>query len=97
MITDKCLNGTERICLAINKFPQLFKDSKYIVNIQGDEPYIDPLNIDIAITTVIKTIFHLPVQIICTKSIIFISSLFVWMFFDIIFIFFLNRSNYIRI
>jgi 3-deoxy-manno-octulosonate cytidylyltransferase (CMP-KDO synthetase) len=55
MITDKCLNGTERICLAINKFPQLFKDSKYIVNIQGDEPYIDPLNIDIAIKKLINS------------------------------------------
>ena len=54
IITDKCLNGTERICLAINKFPDLFEHAKYIVNIQGDEPYINPSNIDIAIKNFIN-------------------------------------------
>lgn len=49
MITDECLNGTERICLAINKYTQLFVNTTYIVNIQGDEPFINPIHIDVAI------------------------------------------------
>lgn len=55
MITEKCLNGTERICIAINKFPELFQDVEYIVNVQGDEPYINPDNIDIAINKMIQS------------------------------------------
>lgn len=49
LINDECLNGTERICLAIKKYKTIFADTKIIVNIQGDEPFIDPNNIDIAI------------------------------------------------
>ena len=51
MVKDKCLNGTERICLALKKLdtkPQL------IVNVQGDEPFIDPKHIDIAIEKMIN-------------------------------------------
>jgi len=55
MIKEECLNGTERICIAINNFPELFKNVKYIVNVQGDEPYINPDNIDIAINKMIQS------------------------------------------
>ena len=54
MINEECLNGTERICIAINKFPELFKNVKYIVNVQGDEPFINPNHIDIAIEKMVK-------------------------------------------
>ena len=47
MITDECINGTERICIAILKYPEIFNKCKYIVNIQGDEPFTNPLNIDL--------------------------------------------------
>ena len=42
-ITEECLNGTERLCHAIKK---LKKKYDFIINIQGDEPFIDPNNID---------------------------------------------------
>jgi 3-deoxy-manno-octulosonate cytidylyltransferase (CMP-KDO synthetase) len=49
LIKDDCLNGTERICIALKRYNTLFNDYKFIVNIQGDEPYINPEHIDIAI------------------------------------------------
>ena len=45
-VTDECLNGTERICYALKK---INKQYDIIVNIQGDEPFIDPQNIDFII------------------------------------------------
>lgn len=47
----ECLNGTERICNVLEQI-----DSKYdiIVNVQGDEPYINPENIDLAIEKYIE-------------------------------------------
>lgn len=45
-ITDDCLNGTERICKAL---AQIDKKYDIIVNVQGDEPFINPDNIDITI------------------------------------------------
>ena len=48
-ITEPCLNGTERICHALKKYPDLFKEATLIVNVQGDEPFINPAHIDLAI------------------------------------------------
>jgi len=45
-VTEECLNGTERICYALNKLNKMYD---IIVNIQGDEPFIDPMNIDFVI------------------------------------------------
>ena len=42
-ITRKCINGTERICYALDK---LENNYDLIINVQGDEPFIDPCNID---------------------------------------------------
>ena len=55
MIKDECLNGTERICIALNRYNEIFKDTKFIVNVQGDEPFINPNHIDIAITKMLKS------------------------------------------
>ena len=43
IITEDSDNGTERICCSLKQL-----DNKYdiIVNVQGDEPFIDPDNID---------------------------------------------------
>lgn len=51
IVTQNCLNGTERICLAIKQNPELFSRSKIIINVQGDEPFIEPDNISKIITT----------------------------------------------
>lgn len=51
MIKDECLNGTERIFLALQKLEKETdtRDINIIVNVQGDEPFINPDHIDIAI------------------------------------------------
>ena len=43
MITDKCETGTDRVALAIDS---PFKNAEIYVNIQGDEPLINPSAID---------------------------------------------------
>ena len=52
MITEYCLNGTERICKALEK---LNKEYDVVVNVQGDEPFIKSENIDIAINRFVDT------------------------------------------
>lgn len=63
MVQEECLNGTERICLALNKYKDLFDNVEYIVNVQGDEPFIRPNQIDIAISKMLenKNNFNKPV------------------------------------
>ena len=50
-ISEKCLNGTERICLALKKYNL---NADLIVNVQGDEPFINPIHIDLAIQKMIN-------------------------------------------
>jgi 3-deoxy-manno-octulosonate cytidylyltransferase (CMP-KDO synthetase) len=45
-IDSVCLNGTERICKALNNITDQYD---IVVNVQGDEPFIDSYNIDYAI------------------------------------------------
>jgi 3-deoxy-manno-octulosonate cytidylyltransferase (CMP-KDO synthetase) len=60
-VEDKCLNGTERICKALHLL-----DDKYdvIVNVQGDEPFIDPNNIDYCIGKYLEN--EKDTQMVCT-------------------------------
>jgi len=56
-----CLNGTERICHILDKI-----DNKYdiIVNVQGDEPFIDHKNIDLSISKYLENKHHR--DMVCT-------------------------------
>eukprot|EP01084_Bolivina_argentea_P134083 236584_1 len=46
MVQEDCLNGTERICKALSK---LGKKYDIVVNVQGDEPFINPKSVEIGI------------------------------------------------
>ena len=61
MINENCLNGTERICYALKK---INKEYDIIVNVQGDEPFIDPKNIDFVIKKYIN--FKDEEKLVCT-------------------------------
>ena len=50
-ITEYCLNGTERICKSLQK---INKNYDIIINVQGDEPFIDSKNIDFVIDKFIE-------------------------------------------
>jgi 3-deoxy-manno-octulosonate cytidylyltransferase (CMP-KDO synthetase) len=50
IVKEECVNGTERLCKAIMNNLELFEDVNTIVNVQGDEPFIKPNHIDIAIS-----------------------------------------------
>ena len=49
--TEYCLNGTDRICWYLDTID--YNDT-IIVNVQGDEPFIDPENIKLAINNFIE-------------------------------------------
>ena len=51
IIKENCLNGTDRICYYLDTIE--YKDT-IIVNVQGDEPFIDPENIKLAINNYIE-------------------------------------------
>ena len=51
MVTEACNNGTERIILGLQKID---KSYDYIVNVQGDEPFLDVRHIDHIIETTLE-------------------------------------------
>lgn len=53
-VDKECLNGTERICYAINNLK--LNENDIIVNVQGDEPFINPVHIDICINNYLNNI-----------------------------------------
>jgi 3-deoxy-manno-octulosonate cytidylyltransferase (CMP-KDO synthetase) len=55
IIKEDCLNGTDRICWYLDKYTNENLNS-IIVNVQGDEPFIDPDNIMLAIHNYIDNI-----------------------------------------
>lgn len=59
MTSLDCVNGTDRISKYLDKIPTHYQ---YIVNVQADEPFISPHNIDHAITEHIKNVTNEPPQ-----------------------------------
>lgn len=57
MVLEECLNGTERIVRYIKKH---FDCCDLVINVQGDEPYINPINIDRCIQNYIDKRFLIP-------------------------------------
>lgn len=53
LITDYCLNGTDRIVHYLNRIDHTEYDA--ILNIQGDEPFINPKHVDAAIDNYFET------------------------------------------
>ena len=50
IINEECLNGTERIITYLKKYNKInYPKDTIIVNIQGDEPFINPNNINMTI------------------------------------------------
>lgn len=64
IVKDNVPNGTERICLALQRMTNKNKHS-IIVNVQGDEPYINPEYIDKAIDNYIKRKKNYP-RMVCS-------------------------------
>ena len=60
-VTEECLNGTERICYALKK---LINNYDVIVNVQGDEPFIDPKNIDYIVDKYLE-LFNINTDLVC--------------------------------
>lgn len=69
IISDDCLNGTERIVKYLKKNN---KSADLIVNVQGDEPFVNPEHIDLCIKNYYKKKFdiNLDLQINNPKKII---------------------------
>jgi len=61
MTSSDCLNGTERICEALE---QIGDEYDVVVNVQGDEPFIDPEHIDYCIEKYLEN--KTDQQMVCT-------------------------------
>jgi 3-deoxy-manno-octulosonate cytidylyltransferase (CMP-KDO synthetase) len=57
MVTEECLNGTERIVRYIR---HNFDCCDLVINVQGDEPFINPENVDNCIQNFIDKRFEIP-------------------------------------
>jgi len=57
LIKDDCLNGTERIILCLQKEPDL---CDLVINVQGDEPFINPKHIDQCIKNYLEKKYTIP-------------------------------------
>ncbi|MFI0434626.1 MAG: 3-deoxy-manno-octulosonate cytidylyltransferase [Parachlamydiaceae bacterium] len=53
MTSINCPNGTDRLAEVLQKYPE-FMEAEAIVNIQGDEPCVDPLAIEEAVKLLIQ-------------------------------------------
>ncbi len=56
MITDECLNGTERI---IKYLERNSSECDIVVNVQGDEPFVNPTDIDRCIENYVKVRYNM--------------------------------------
>ena len=56
LVIDECLNGTERIVKYLKRNLQI---CDIVVNVQGDEPFINPLHIDDCIKNYFKEKFNI--------------------------------------
>ena len=57
MVTEECLNGTERI---VKYIKNNYDCCDLVINVQGDEPYINPENIDMCIQNFIDKKYLIP-------------------------------------
>ena len=74
MTSCDCLNGTERVLEAVD---QRFSDAEIVVNIQGDEPCLDPKVVDTLIDSLKSTpeaVLTTPVTLIVDSRELFSSS-----------------------
>ena len=57
MVTEECLNGTERI---VKYIQNNYDCCDLVINVQGDEPYINPYNVDRCIQNYMDKRFEIP-------------------------------------
>jgi 3-deoxy-manno-octulosonate cytidylyltransferase (CMP-KDO synthetase) len=65
IINKDCLNGTDRICYYLEQSNLIDPENLIIVNVQGDEPFIDPANIELAINNYIRR-FNSDSKLVCS-------------------------------
>jgi 3-deoxy-manno-octulosonate cytidylyltransferase (CMP-KDO synthetase) len=64
LVLDDCLNGTERIIKFIQKNIDI---CDLVINVQGDEPYINPIHIDICIGNYFKEKYNIELNVLQTQ------------------------------